>query len=998
MQSVVRSSFVGLLAIASLTAGLTACGDKVTQISNNGDSVVHSVTVTPSAVPNLSVGGTFTLAASVVAGSGIKDRTVTWSTSDAAIASVDQNGKVTGVKAGGPVTITAASKVSPDVKGAAVVTVVPAGGNVPLVTISTINVTACDIFGGCTSVPANLLNVNGQVDVTVNVDASGQTLSKITGMIKCGNDSVQVVQNIAAGNVAAADEAAAPVTLNFNTAAFNPTTGVPALHNGQCTVSAFATTTGGQQSAVNSTSFTLNNADMAVVTVSSTNAATDPLNRPWIGGGPLTMTALPVMYSGRTPVAATLGITPGTMVEGATFPSTPSQTLTSLGTGGVFSVTWSNGPTAPSVQNFAARNITPFITISDNTGASTTNIGSITVKGGTTSNNNPTFNFDDQKPQPGTFAVQNNTDQNVFNNNAYIGSSFRFAADSNAGYRGPQAIAGNQTQNQDCIPTIAPPACSVGGVDKVSVVFQFRTNGSGTYAAVTNTSSIAESQTSQAYELRMITSDALGNADTTGTASSPQPTTLKFGVDKTVPTVSQQSGPLNQAVTTTAGGLGSYNFLIQDALSGTGLALVAQVRQWNGLTSATSFGGWAAALEGHTSTNVPAPVGATSWGGVGSLVAPATASPCLIGRFNAAQSAAGANAIPVLSASGTTLGFCTPVVFDMNAVGGNLPAVAAGDGYWYTTLVAADVAGNQAAPITRVVLQDQTVPTVTNIDPPPTATGNTTVAFPTNVTDNTGASVGDITASFIAQTFAGPGVTLRFANTAGPGTAFDNVLTNSSTANPSIPNFIKNLQIATTSAAPAAGNNATSVTVTALGAAGNGGALTYTFQPGAPQLVAGSNSTFSATGNCVVSGTGTCPSVSAWAIAAPANSNVTNCPADNCSPATATQPTSVTLTVTAQGLSQIYTNPFATGVVQFWYRPTGGTSWYLVGNSSAGLSRDNGTNRFWDYSVTFNPPDITPDGVGLTTAGSTIQVAAIGINAAGDAIMTAPITLTVANP
>ena len=83
MQSVVRSSLIGLLAIA----GLTACGDKVTE--NTGDNVVRGVTVTPAVVSNLAVGGSFTLAASVDAGSGVTNRTVTWSSSDAAVASVD---------------------------------------------------------------------------------------------------------------------------------------------------------------------------------------------------------------------------------------------------------------------------------------------------------------------------------------------------------------------------------------------------------------------------------------------------------------------------------------------------------------------------------------------------------------------------------------------------------------------------------------------------------------------------------------------------------------------------------------------------------------------------------------------------------------------------------------------------------------------------------------------------------------------------------------------
>jgi hypothetical protein len=978
MQSVVRSSFVGLLAIAGLTAGLTACGDKTTVTGTATDTTIHQVVVTPQAVTNLQVGGTFTLAASVDAGSGAKDRTVTWSSSDATIASVDAaTGKVTGVKVGGPITITAASHQDPTVKGAAVITVVPAGGtSVPLVTISTINQTVCGL-GGCNSVPANLLNVAGQVDVTINVDAGTNTLSKITGMIKCGNDSVQVVQNIAAANVApSADEAASPVTLNFNTAAFNATTGVPALHNGQCTVSAFATTTGGQQSAVNTTTFTLNNGDMGVVTVSSTNSATDNLNKPWIGGGPLTISVLPVMYSGRTPVAASIGLNTGVGTTGSAAPNPTTQTLTSLSSG-VFSATWTNGPTAPSVQNYAATGASPTISISDNTGAVTNTIGSVTVKGGTTTTTpaNFQFNFDDQKPAPGTFSVINNPDQNIAAGGlGYVGAPFRFVGDSASGYRGANAIAGNQTQNTDN-----------GGVDKVTVAFQFRTNGSGTYATVTNTTPIAESATAQAYELRMITADALGNADTTGNASSAQPTTIKFGVDKTAPSETVAAAPANQATTIVANGNGSYNFTITDALSGIGPALVAQARNWNGLSTVNS------ANEGRINTNVAAPPGATYF-------APNTSAsgnnPCSIGRFNATQAASGANAIALFNAAGTAIGFCTPVVFTLT---GNslLPATFGQDGYWTTTVVAQDVAGNQTAPVTRTVLEDVVAPTVVNIDLPPTATGNATVSFPASVTDNTASGVGDITGSFITQVF--PAASLRWPTGTGPGTAFDNVLTNNTTVTPSIPNFIKNLQVAAVAAAPVAGNNVTGVSVTALGAAGNQGTLSATFAPGLPQLVAGSTTTFSATGNCVVSGTGTCPSVSGWAIQAPTNANISNCPNDACTPA-ATQPTSITLTVTAQGLTQIYTNPFATGTVEFWYRPTGNAVWYLIGNSAAGVSRDNNVNRFWDFTISFNPPNFTPDQVSLTTNGMTIDVMAVGVNAAGDAVATATTVLTVANP
>jgi len=258
----------------------------------------------------------------------------------------------------------------------------------------------------------------------------------------------------------------------------------------------------------------------------------------------------------------------------------------------------------------------------------------------------------------------------------------------------------------------------------------------------------------------------------------------------------------------------------------------------------------------------------------------------------------------------------------------------------------------------------------------------------------------------------GNAVSLRWNTTAGPGVAFDNVLTNSTTVTPAIPNFIRNLQVGTTSAAPvatAAGGNVTGVSVTALGAAGNTGTLPVTFTTGVPQLAAGATSTFGPgggtnAGNCLVGTTNTCPSVSGWAIQTPTNSNVSNCVNDACLSGTtsvpATQPTSITLTVTAQGTTAIYTNPFQTGTVEFWYRPTGNAVWYLIGNAGPGSSRDTGAGgfRFWDFAVTFNPPNFTPDQVALTTPGMTIEVMAIGVNSAGDAIATAPITLTIANP
>ncbi|MEO9036295.1 MAG: Ig-like domain-containing protein, partial [Gemmatimonadaceae bacterium] len=63
----------------------------------------------------IAVGGKAVLAASVDAGPAAKNRTVTWSSSDATVATVGTDGTVTGVKAG-TVSIIAASVQDPTVR------------------------------------------------------------------------------------------------------------------------------------------------------------------------------------------------------------------------------------------------------------------------------------------------------------------------------------------------------------------------------------------------------------------------------------------------------------------------------------------------------------------------------------------------------------------------------------------------------------------------------------------------------------------------------------------------------------------------------------------------------------------------------------------------------------------------------------------------------------------------------------------------------------------
>lgn len=1025
MQRVVRSSLLGLLTIA----GLTACGDKVTVPGTTTTPpitpVVHNVTVNPGTA-SINFLGTFQFAASVDADAGISSKAVTWKTGDATIATVDATGKVTALSKAGTTSVIATSVADASVSGAAVLTVSAAGGGgVVTVSIASINATVCGL--SCASVPANQQNfgtagapaTTGQLDVVLNVDAGGQVLKSVSATLKCGNDSIVQTETISSSSVAplSADEASAPVQLSFNTLALNASN-VPLLHNAggpgaattaPCNLSASAVTASGTQSAATSQTIVLNNADVSIVTIATTSEALDPNNLPWVGGGPLTITAIPVMYSGRTAVSASIGLVGGITsapacpgLAGLCNPGLPgAQTINAL-TAGAFTATWNQGPTAPSVQGLAVKGTAPTVAITDNSGTVFFGIAKATLTATNPAFTNALggvfgFNFDDQKPQPGTFSVLNNPDQNIVPPLAqgYVGAPFRFVADSASGFRGPNASAGNQTANFDD-----------GGVDKVTTIFQFRTNGSGAYTTVANTSTIGESVANNSYQLRWITMDALGNADTTGVADSPTPAALTFGVDKTPPVQVLAAGPAANSTSVAAAGNGVYAFATTDNLSGPGAALVAQVRNWGNVASVNSGN------EGRINTNVAAPPGATYF--LPGTSATAAQQPCYIGRFNAAQANAGPNALTVYSAAGAVLGYCTPVIFNLASAPPNTTISSdftGVDGYWTTEVVAADVAGNQAAPFTRVVLQDQTAPVINNIDLPPTATGNATVPFPANVTDNANASVGDIVSSWIVQTFkttaldAAGGTSFRWPATPGPGVAFDNVLSNAITVTPSIPNFAKNIQLvgpAGAAVAPVAAGNDSAVTITAAGAASTGplvntGSLSAIFAPGLPQLVAGS----SANGTW---GGANFPVLNAgWAVTS-VDATLSDCPGAGCAGgAAAANHVSTLLTATATGATATFANPLVGGAVTFWYRVTGSaTPWFPVNNganvAAAGVSRDDGVHRFWDYTLTLTPDKTAPDGTVLT-AGSSIDVIAMGVNPAGDAIVTSAVrTIVLTNP
>jgi len=174
------------LATALLTAAIISisCGsDKPTPEPSKitvapAGTTVHAIVVSPPAV-TLNIGDKVTLAASVDADAGVSDRTVTWSSSSTAVATVDANGVVTAVSAGN-VSIIAASKADPSVKGAASISVNPFGGTAT-VTVSSINgtYTGSGTLSSSSTCPG--FSSSAQADIVLNVTPAGGSTTSGSG-------------------------------------------------------------------------------------------------------------------------------------------------------------------------------------------------------------------------------------------------------------------------------------------------------------------------------------------------------------------------------------------------------------------------------------------------------------------------------------------------------------------------------------------------------------------------------------------------------------------------------------------------------------------------------------------------------------------------------------------------------------------------------------------------------------------------------------------------
>ncbi|HEY5220267.1 MAG TPA: Ig-like domain-containing protein, partial [Gemmatimonadaceae bacterium] len=570
MQKVSRSIFAGLLVIA----GLTACGDKVTVAPGNGNTstagtpVVHSVTVTPASV-SLGVGQTVQLVASVDADATLA-RTVTWASTAPAKATVSSSGLVTAV-ASGTVAITATSTADATVVGAATIIVAQT-------TAATISIGSIDKGG----LPANLSGVTGQLDVTLNVDQGTQTVTELDLIVH--NNTTNTDTTVAKYSFSSSSKVpasgspsatSAPITMSFNTAAYNATTGAVAFINGSYSIKAQAVVAGSAtQAPVSSTiSYAVTNVDFMTVSAKGDTVATDASGRQWTAGA-IHVTVTPVLYSGKGLLSATVSPAPAATAA--------AQTLT----------------TFPGTVSFAVGKDT--ITDSSYVAFATAKYSDATQFNGGVAVNANTLRVDNKAPtKASVFALgADSTPANSllvpWVNGTYVFSKGLAKVVDSSTVAGTGLGVGGVTTTFYAIPNdvnwvglgAAGAVGSASGTTKCALPSNAIAAASG--ATITVQSGPGDTTT---YRGRAVSTDKLGNVvcqDLTY-ANSAANNVQEFGVDNTVPVNAAigVTGAKNGNAGLTAAAVGTnWVWVLQDSISGFSAKPILATSVWNYHTAA----------------------------------------------------------------------------------------------------------------------------------------------------------------------------------------------------------------------------------------------------------------------------------------------------------------------------------------------------------------------------------------------------------------------------
>ncbi len=319
-----------LMMAGIVTLGLSACGDDLTITeappspppAETPNITTFSVSPTSATIAP----GTFVQAsATLITKPGVTG-SVTWESSNPAVATVDATGLISAVAEGAAVVTATATAGGQSASAAVGVTVRP---------IQPAQVSIKSITTGLTNLPVNISNVFGQIEVTLNFNPGEQIVDSVAVFI--GNDR-------AAKQSYATSPSAGDIVLSINTANFtkNPTAGTTDVDftNGATTISAAVYPRGASATATNSVQIVLNNADSWAADMSApSTTANNGAGLTYWGGptnGTVSATLYPVIYtSGRSISTVTWSVAGCPTVVQTALPFTNSWGYTADGAGNV---------------------------------------------------------------------------------------------------------------------------------------------------------------------------------------------------------------------------------------------------------------------------------------------------------------------------------------------------------------------------------------------------------------------------------------------------------------------------------------------------------------------------------------------------------------------------------------------------------------------------------------------------------------------------------------
>ncbi len=571
----------GVATITATAAGATGVASSALVTVTNLSKGVQKVTVSPSNAI-IKAGEFIQLAAQVDRDPGVAG-TVTWASSATNIATVDATGKVTGV-ANGSAVITAASTVDPTVTGTSALTIRP---------IQPAQISVQKVTTGTTQTPVNPNNVQGQIDVTLNLDPGDQTVTKVEvlldNVVACSqNLSVQQSEQL---RLAAAFEElqAVDIVCTINTAQFDPATGAVKYLNGTKALTARATVSGGTGNVASpSVQLVFNNQSGFIATVSNANtvggpaSAINPVNGLKYVQGDVTLKLTAVNY---TAGGATVSQVSGQFLGRNFTSNTP--------TGQVFTISFpASGTSGTNIVNYqtplgSAQSI-PVVTGSTLSSGSTGPTTVINV--GVTADNAGLARLDSTRVDNVAPVAPTVGSMPIWLNGAFVFDSTGTAV-TNVTDTGVDNVTYEVYYIAGALPTAS--ACDLTGMTKVNTG-----------------ADLAETTVSSAYRARAQVKDALGNK----TCADLAPGAVaggQFGADRTAPSNPTFTAPGNDTtfITTGAADAATYAFTnLQDNASGFGTyPVLATLRRFNAAGTTTCLIGTSAttcATKGDTTASV----------------------------------------------------------------------------------------------------------------------------------------------------------------------------------------------------------------------------------------------------------------------------------------------------------------------------------------------------------------------------------------------------------